>query len=619
MQYNRFTTERSFLMKRILSFFMILAMLMSISAQATVTKSNADIVSYDIKDYQGNEFLVMYENNTFEIIPFNGEEDFSDKLNALKENEEISLVQPNYSYTSTALSVADPLIPQQWALENDGSFFMEDRKNKYPVYDTPFGEMKPPGQWENPYRYQSSYSTYSSGQIIKARAGIDISLADALSIYKDSGRSITVAIIDTGIDYTHSELSGRIWKNTDEVAYNGIDDDNNGYADDIYGWNFYDNSNIVYNGTEEEDHGTHGAGTIVAKSANHEGISGIVQSSGVKVMIVKALGGSDGTGSTESVIKAIHYAEKNGASICNMSLGTSNGDKALYETIKNSNMLFVAAAGNDGENTDHSPCYPASFDVENMISVANLSYDGTLHYSSNYGTTTVDLAAPGTYIISTSPRNGYTYMTGTSMSAPMVSAAAALIYSHFPTTTLADVKEIILSSVTRLDSLTYYVGTGGYLNLGSALSFNLNNLSGKQWEVKIPISERGNAPVITTEKANKGYGDYLNIQVTDEDNDIDYVSYVKGIRMVDYFNKGNVETKVALNAYGSADLTLEPGIYTFFATDKKGNKTVQTITFETSQPAPSTPSYPQYPGTQKPTTSSQLLEDLKRFLQNRWY
>lgn len=208
------------------------------------------------------------------------------------------------------------------------------------------------------------------------------------------------------------------------------------------------------------------------------GIAGIVQSDHVKIMVLKALGGSNGSGTTDSIIRAIQYAEANGASICNLSLGSSTNDRALYQAIAGSSMLFVVAAGNDGADTDVSLGYPASYGLDNIISVANLNYDGALHDSSNCGAVSVDLAAPGSYILSITPGNGYSYMTGTSMAAPMVTAAAAMVYSYYADITLADVKEILLSSVKTLDTLDGAVATGGMLDLGAAMTYDLDMPSG---------------------------------------------------------------------------------------------------------------------------------------------
>ena len=138
----------------------------------------------------------------------------------------------------------------------------------------------------------------------------------------ETKRPLTVAVIDTGVDISHPDLQGSIWVNEDEIPGDGIDNDGNGYVDDVNGWNFVSNSNEICTG-EEDSHGTHGAGTIAA-TWNNGGIAGITDNTHVKLMVLKALGGSDGKGSPESVIEAMKYAEANGADICNLSFGSGN-------------------------------------------------------------------------------------------------------------------------------------------------------------------------------------------------------------------------------------------------------------------------------------------------------
>jgi subtilisin family serine protease len=173
------------------------------------------------------------------------------------------------------------------------------------------------------------------------------------------------------------------WINTDETPDNGVDDDLNGYVDDVSGWNFYNNNNVLYNGAEDS-HGTHCAGTIAAASDNGLGIAGLVSDGSARLMVLKVLGGENSMGTTSSVIEAIEYAEKNGASIVNLSFATSRYDRALYQSIENSSMLFVVAAGNDGSCIDDGGAYPACYALNNIISVAALSYDGLLYRNSNY-------------------------------------------------------------------------------------------------------------------------------------------------------------------------------------------------------------------------------------------
>ncbi len=573
-------------MKRVVSIILSICMLFGVTAMAAETQD--EMVAASLSEYENKEVFVMYNDGSFEVISYESMDELATGLDEFASDKNVALYQPNYSYSASALSTNDELIKKQWGLYNDGSFYMEEQRNEFPVFDTPFGGAKMPGQWQAPdnfgmpggnYRQRSYNETVSS---VTAVAGIDINLEEAWNTYSDSGKEVIVAMVDTGIDYTHEELSGSIWINDGEIANNGIDDDGNGFIDDVYGWNFYNHSNQVYTGSED-DHGTHGAGTIIASASNGEGIAGIVQSGHVKVMGVKALGGQEGNGSTASVIQAIQYAEANGASICNLSLGTYEEDTALYQTIANSNMLFVVAAGNDGQNTDQKASYPASYDLENLISVGNLNYDGTLHYSSNYGENTVDIAAPGSYILSTTSNHGYSYMTGTSMSAPFVSGAAALVYSHYGDITLADVKEILLASAAKLETLDGVVSTGGMLDLGSALNFDLDDLSGKEWEEKTPYVDTGTAPQIVTQIITQRNSSYLVVQFYDEENDLLLAAYADGELDTKDFDSGKKGNAIDLTNNGTVIYEASAGTYTFYAIDAKGNETVKTVKITDSQ------------------------------------
>ena len=342
-----------------------------------------------------------------------------------------------------ALSSGDEYSEYQWALNNTGRLRRTEKVLNIKTLDhiyLHYGEngiddiaLPPLG----PDNFESINTD--------AVANIDINIEDAWKTYSETEnkRTVTVAIIDTGIDTTHSDLKDSIWVNEDEIPGDGIDNDGNGYVDDVNGWNFVSNSNEICTG-EEDSHGTHGAGTIAA-AWNNGGIAGITNSTHVKLMVLKALGGSEGKGSPESVIEAIKYAEANGADICNLSFGSSNCTPEFEAAIRDSKMLFVVAAGNGnqyqiGYDIDKSPVYPASLPYDNVITVGNLLFNGHLDESSNYGATSVDLAAPGTYILSTIPGDSYAYMSGTSMAAPMVTGAAALIYSARTDLRLQDIK-----------------------------------------------------------------------------------------------------------------------------------------------------------------------------------
>jgi hypothetical protein len=372
-----------------------------------------------------------------------------------------------------ALSSSDEYYGYQWALKNDGSF---DPAN---------------------YGLEASGST--------AAAGIDIDIENAWSAYTPK-RSAVVAVIDTGADTSRSDLSGRLWVNSDEKPGNGVDDDGNGYVDDVNGWNFRDGSNVLHT-AGQDDHGTFCFGTIAA-ACNSDGIAGICgYSSKVSVMVLKAFGTT--TGRTGDIIKAIGYAEANGASIVNLSLGITEYNQALYLAIKNSKMLFVCACGNSGSDTSASPMYPAAYDLPNIISVANLSYDGKLNSYSNYGSS-VDIAAPGTSVVGYAADNRLVFMTGTSMSTPMVSGVAALLYSGTSRLSLSDVRSIILNTASPLASLRGKVNTGGMLDAGAALQSAMT-LDGQKKSVFSDVNTGDWFYSYVTDLANAGivagYGD----------------------------------------------------------------------------------------------------------------
>ena len=491
--------------------------------------------------------------------------------------------QPLMAYASEKLQTNDPSASEQWAFSNDGSFTAEEM-TKYPVYSDPFGR---------PSENAELLGTLGEVKKRQAVAGVDINLEQAWRKYGNGTHDTIVAMIDTGIDYTHEDLRDTLWVNTDEIPGNGTDDDGNGYTDDVYGWNFYNNNNQIFTGNEDS-HGTHGAGTISAGTGNGIGISGIVPGNRVRVMALKALGGNDGGGSTAAVIRAIKYAEDNGAVICNLSLTSTVDDRALYEAMKNSKMLFVVAAGNGnpktgkGVDTDVIPFYPAAYDLDNIISVANLSLDGKLSASSNYGKTTVDLAAPGSYILSTTPGNTYGYMSGTSMAAPMVSGAAAMIYSYFDGIGVADVKEILMATVTPMESLKDVTVSGGMLNVGAALSYDISRLSRKGFQNGGTRPANGTAPYIEMQTSQRSDGTYLTVRVLDIDGDLDKLYYAKGEHTAEEFANGTVEgTPFTVNDKDAAAFQItETGTYTFYAADKKGNGAVKLARFAAESDGP---------------------------------
>lgn len=357
----------------------------------------------------------------------------------------------------------------QWGIKNNGNITETQLTFKEHVREA--------GPGADP----SAGRTYDVERKIISRgiAGMDINVEPAWDYYTASSqrRQVTVALIDTGVDFGHFDIKDAIWVNEDEVPGDGIDNDGNGYVDDIHGWNFYWNSPQTYIGAEDA-HGTHAVGTIAARW-DGRGITGIADSDYVKIMVLKVMGTAQGLGTSASLNAAIRYAEANGADICNLSLGSYQYDAVTEELIRNSRMLFVVSAGNGdargiGYSIDTSPVYPAALPDDNIIAVANMMFDGSLEESSNFGSASVDIAAPGSYILSTQPYGDYNYMTGTSMAAPMVTGVAALVYSCRTDLSVAQVRTAILESARKQEWLAGKVSTGGILDAYGTITYGLN-------------------------------------------------------------------------------------------------------------------------------------------------
>lgn len=288
--------------------------------------------------------------------------------------------------------------------------------------------------------------------------------------------SVYAGIIDEGMMITHEDLAGNVWTNPYDPV-DGIDNDNNGYIDDVHGWDFAGNNNTVYDGSGD-DHGTHVSGTVAARGGNSKGVAGVCWQ--IQLISVKFLGRSGGT--TANAIKAVNYVTdlktRHGLNIVatNNSWGGGGYSIGLSNAIESagvSNILFVAAAGNSGVNVDSAPQYPASYPSTNIISVAAIDMSGNLASWSNYGSTSVDLGAPGVSIWSTVPnrkgQSAYSSYSGTSMATPHVTGAAALYAAAHPSAPVAAIKGAILSTVVPTGSLGGKTVTGDRLNISAAL------------------------------------------------------------------------------------------------------------------------------------------------------
>lgn len=364
---------------------------------------------------------------------------------------------------------------QQAVTELTNSSFVEYAEPNYIVSLMPNENSTPPGPEKmsaesvsggpNDPRFNEQWALYNTGQD-GGSSGDDINVIPAWA--KTTGSdSIVVAVIDTGADYNHPDLAQNIWTNPKEIPGNGIDDDGNGYVDDVHGWNFISNTNDPM---DDNGHGTHCAGVIGAVGNNGVGISGVNQK--VKIMPLKVLG-KDGNGDMASIIKAFAYARTMGANVISCSWGGTTRSEALGDAVSQTSLPVVCAAGNSGVNTDIIAQYPSCFDSPQIISVAaSDAKDGIPSYS-NYGPTSVDVAAPGDWILSTYPTAlGYDYikMKGTSMATPQVSGLAALLLSVNPSLSTDQIKQLILNNADQVPAFSGKVVSGGRINAGKTLN-----------------------------------------------------------------------------------------------------------------------------------------------------
>ncbi|MEB3343271.1 S8 family serine peptidase, partial [Okeania sp.] len=410
--------------------------------------------------------------------------DVEDFIRENEDNRLLEYIEPNYVITVDSTVPNDPSFDQLWGLNNTGQ----------------------------------------SGGTSDA----DIDAPEAWDIQTGSN-DVVVGVIDTGIDYTHPDLVNNMWTNPGEIPDNNIDDDGNGYVDDVYGYDFAYDDNDPFDGN---GHGTHVAGTIGAKGDNDIGITGVNWN--VDLMALKFLN-DRGSGYTSDAILAIEYATMMGADLTNNSWGGGGYSQALYDAIAAAGAagsLFIAAAGNDyGNNNDIFPSYPASYDLDNIISVASTDHNDNLSYFSNIGATSVDLGAPGSSIYSTIPGGGYASYNGTSMATPHVSGVAALVLAENPNLSYQEVKEIILESTDPISALAGKTLTGGRLNALSALNITPIDIDITLTNDNIDENEADNTVVgtlATTDPDNgdftytlvSGEGDTDNTAFTIDDNDL---------------------------------------------------------------------------------------------------
>ncbi len=307
------------------------------------------------------------------------------------------------------------------------------------------------------------------GQDVLGESGVvgaDIAASQAWDIWTGDP-TFKIAVIDTGIDYTHVDLAGNVWTNPGEVPGNGIDDDGNGWIDDVHG---YDTINDDGDPFDDHGHGTHMSGIIGAIGDNGIGIAGVNWK--CQIVAIKAFG-PDGTASISDIIEAMQYVIDNGLRLSNNSFAGDQFSQAMRDMIEASQSvdhLFIAAVGNQlGRNIDDFPVYPASYNLLNILTVTATTNNDILSFVTNFGPFSVDIGAPGHNILSTLPGDAFAYATGSSMAAAHVTGVAGLLWSRLPTLAWQDVRLRILATPRRVDALIGRAFTGGVVDATSAV------------------------------------------------------------------------------------------------------------------------------------------------------
>ena len=373
-------------------------------------------------------------------------------LKALKENPNVAYAEPDYMVSTDVTIPNDASFSQLWGMNNTGQ--------------------------------------------TGGTADADIDAAEAWDLTTGSS-NVLVAVIDSGVDYTHPDLAANMWVNPGEIAANGLDDDSNGYIDDVYGINSITGSG---NPMDDNNHGTHCSGTIAGVGNNSIGVAGVCWTA--RIMALKFLN-AGGTGDISDAIECVEYAISKGAHILSNSWGGGGYSQAMKDAIDDAataGMLFCAAAGNNIRNDDIVPFYPSSYSCPNIIAVAATDHNDALSIwtpgvtGSHWGPFSVDVAAPGSAIYSTIPGDSYDSFNGTSMATPHVAGLAALIKSYNFSLNWMQIRDRILGAADPLPSLSGLILTGARVNaydsllMGDVASYQLNIQSAPATGVSITVS-----------------------------------------------------------------------------------------------------------------------------------
>ncbi|MEJ2695319.1 MAG: S8 family serine peptidase [Candidatus Sulfobium sp.] len=500
------------------------------SVKAPVATVQSILAEAEKGGYRKGELLVRYKTGTAAAA--------SARMNSAvgaKSVRKFPLVNAEQVKLPEGVSVKDAVSRY---MQDPDVLYAEPNYLRYPM-------MTPNDTYFNPQQWAlDNTGTYASGTV-----GDDIGMPQAWDLTQGS-RDVIVADIDSGVDYNHPDLVNNIWINTGEDCNNGIDDDGNGYIDDCQGWNFPAGTNDPM---DDFGHGTHVAGIIGAVGNNGQGIAGVMWN--VRIMPLKfisqlgpvACGGEEGfCGDVADEVAAIQYAVDNGAKVINASYGAETFSQDEHDAISAANdagVLFVAAAGNGsldtaGDNNDIMPEYPAGYNLPNIIAVAATDQNDERASFSNFGPNSVQVAAPGVYILSTVPTmgvagsfssfctssffTGYEICSGTSMAAPHVAGLAGLLESYYTNFDYGQVRSTILRYVDGRPTLNGWVKTGGRVNAYKALSSllaptDLDASSTLPSEVSLSWSDNATGEDGYTVERKTGDGGYAVVQTLGPD------------------------------------------------------------------------------------------------------
>lgn len=314
-------------------------------------------------------------------------------------------------------------------------------------------------------------SAYSGGF---GQSSVSMNADQAWAQLSPTGDRPIVAVIDSGVDYSHYVFvdSGAIWNNADEIPGNGIDDDGNGYIDDVRGWNFVSNNNDPM---DDDNHGTHVAGIVLGMTQDI--LDPTLDPAIIQIMPLKFLD-NNGVGTTSDALEAINYAIDNGAQVLNNSWGGGSFSQSLHDAVSqayNQGKTFIAASGNSANNNDTNPTYPASYEIPNVVSIAATNSSDGLASFSNFGATSVHVGSPGISVLSTLPGDSFGYSSGTSMAAPFAAGLAALMIREKGQINGYQVKGVLYDYSQGVSGLSGKVASQSRIDALMAVDFVQNN------------------------------------------------------------------------------------------------------------------------------------------------